>query len=74
MLGNYPQVMKIYKGITKNTAVIKVANATDLIKISAAVFLSAMRSAADPTFEIFPNRSKLKVPARPYARQNLDLD
>ena len=74
MLGNYPQVMKIYNGITKNSAVIKAANATDLIKISAAVFISAMRSAADPTFEIFPNRSKLKVPARPYARQNFDLD
>ena len=74
MLVNYPQVMKIYKGIIKNTAVIKAANATDLIKISTAVFLSAARSAADPTFEIFPSRSKLKVPARPYARQNFDLD
>ena len=74
MLVNCPQAMKIYKGITKNTAVIKAANATDLIKISTAVFLSAMRSAADPTFEIFPNRSKLNVPARPYARQNFDLD
>ena len=74
MLVNYPQVMKIYKGIIKNTAVIKAANATDLIKISTAVFLSAIRSAADPTFEIFPSRSKLKVPARPYARQNFDRD
>ena len=74
MLVNYPQAMKIYSGNTKNTAVINAANATDLIKISIAVFLSAARSAADPTFEIFPNRSKLKVPARPYARQNFDLD
>lgn len=57
--------MKIYKGITKNTAVMKAANATDLIKISTAVFLSAIRSAADPTFEILPNRSKLNVPAKP---------
>lgn len=66
--------MKIYKGITKNTAVMKAANATDLIKISTAVFLSAIRSAADPTFEILPNRSKLNVPAKPQARQNFDLD
>ena len=65
MLVNCPQVMKIYKGIIKNTAVIKAANATDLIKISTAVFLSAERSAADPTFEIFPNLSKLNVPASP---------
>lgn len=71
---NYLQVMKIYRGITKNTAVINAANATDLIKICTAVFLSAIRSSADPTFEIFPSRSKLKVPARPYARQNFDLD
>ncbi len=74
MLVNCPQVMKIYRGITKNTAVIKAANAAALIKISTAVFLSAVRSSADPTFEIFPSRSKLKVPARPYARQNFDLD
>ena len=71
---NYLQAMKIYRGITKNTAVINAANAIDLIKISPAVFLSAIRSAADPTFEIFPSRSKLKVPARPYARQNFDRD
>ena len=71
---NCPQAMKIYKGTTKNTAVIKAANATDLIKISTAVFLSAIRSSVDPTFEIFPNLSKLNVPARPYARQNFDLD
>lgn len=74
MLVNYLQAMKIYRGITKNTAVIKAANATDLIKIIPAVFLSAIRSSADPTFEILPNRSKLKVPAKPYARQNFDLD
>ncbi len=74
MLVNCHQVMKIYSGITKNTAVIKAANAAALIKISTAVFLSAVRSSADPTFEIFPSRSKLKVPARPYARQNFDLD
>lgn len=65
MLVNYPQAMKIYRGITKHTAVIKAANATDLIKISTAVFLSAIRSTAELTFEIFPNRSKLNVPAKP---------
>jgi len=74
MLVNYPLVMKIYRGITKNTAVINDANATDLIKICTAVFRSARRSSAYPTFEIFPNRSKLNVPAKPYARQNFDLD
>ena len=65
MLVNCPQVMKIYRGITKNTAVINAANAKDLDKICIAVFLSAARSSADPTFEILPNLSKLNVPANP---------
>ena len=65
MLVSCLQVMKIYKGSTKNTAVINAANAKDLVKICIAVFLSAARSSADPTFEIFPNLSKLNVPASP---------
>ena len=65
MLVSYRQVMKIYKGKTKNTAVINAANAKDLVRIWIAVFLSAARSSADPTFEIFPNLSKLNVPANP---------
>ncbi len=62
---SYRQVMKIYEGTTKNTAVINAANAKDLVRIWIAVFLSAARSSADPTFEIFPNLSKLNVPANP---------
>ena len=66
--------MKIYKGNTKNTAVINAAKAADLSRIIIAVFRSAFRSSVDCTLEIFPNLSKLNVPANPYAKQNLLLD
>ena len=65
MLANYPLVMKIYSGNTKNTAVIKAAKAADLSRITIAVLRSALRSSSDATLEIFPSLSKLNVPANP---------
>ena len=74
MLVNYLLVTKIYKGKTKNIAVINPAKAIDWNKIETAVLRSAFLSSGDWTLDIWPNFPKLNVPANPYAKQNFLRD